>query len=66
MRFQGPPVIWPGEKGYLNPADGESVCCQNDGQKYICTRKKGHRGDHAGHGVQGEQFDRWPREKAEP
>lgn len=29
------------------------------GQVYLCTRGHGHEGDHAAHGLSGEQYRRW-------
>lgn len=52
-----------GDRRYIPPCEEGDVCCPERHGNYLCTRKLGHSGHHAAHGLQDQMFARWPQEK---
>lgn len=54
-------ILAEGDEHYLPPGSGNPCLCRSE-DGFLCTRERGHDGDHAAHGHDDRQIVRWREE----
>ena len=53
------------EAGFLDDDCGDCINSESSKYSYHCTRLKGHTGEHAAHGINGDQYCTWENTNAQ-